>query len=50
MMELRIMITLIVMRFKFLPVPPEFGGFQAHEQLLRPPRQCYVRLEEVECE
>lgn len=45
MMELRIMIVLITLRFKFLPVPPEFNGFQAKEELLRAPQQCYVRLE-----
>lgn len=45
MMELRIMITLTAMSFKFLPVPPEFNSFQANEELLRPPKQCYVRLE-----
>ncbi|XXG97385.1 hypothetical protein Hte_003686 [Hypoxylon texense] len=45
MMELRIMITLTVMSFKFLPVPPELNSFQVNEQLLRPPRQCFVKLE-----
>ncbi|KAI1374881.1 cytochrome P450 [Hypoxylon crocopeplum] len=45
MMELRIMITLTVMSFKFLPVPPELNSFQATEQLLRTPRQCFVKLE-----
>ncbi|KAI6085660.1 cytochrome P450 [Hypoxylon rubiginosum] len=45
MMELRIMITLTTMSFKFLPVPPELNSFQATEQLLRTPRQCYLRLE-----
>lgn len=47
MMELRIMITLIVMSFKFLPVPPEFNSFQVTEQLLRTPRQCFLKLEAV---
>ncbi|KAI0834304.1 cytochrome P450 [Hypoxylon sp. FL0890] len=47
MMELRIMITLIIMSFKFLPVPPELNSFQAVEQLLRTPRQCFVKLEAV---
>ncbi|KAI0885023.1 cytochrome P450 [Annulohypoxylon maeteangense] len=47
MMELRIMIVLIVMSFKFLPIPPEFNSFQVHEQLLRVPRQCFVKLETV---
>ncbi|KAI0181666.1 cytochrome P450 [Hypoxylon sp. FL1284] len=45
MMELRIMIVLVVMRFKFLPVPPELNSFQVNEQLLRPPQQCFVKLE-----
>ncbi|OTA86309.1 hypothetical protein M434DRAFT_82190 [Hypoxylon sp. CO27-5] len=47
MMELRIMITLTVMSFKFLPVPPELNSFQAVEELLRTPRQCFVKLEAV---
>ncbi|KAI0853838.1 cytochrome P450 [Daldinia vernicosa] len=38
MLELRITIALIVMSFKFLPIPPEFNSFQATEQLLRSPR------------
>ncbi|RYP75435.1 hypothetical protein DL769_003829 [Monosporascus sp. CRB-8-3] len=45
MMELRIMITLNVMSFKFLPVPPELNSFQVKEELLRPPHQCFVKLE-----
>ncbi|KAI1798530.1 cytochrome P450 [Daldinia bambusicola] len=45
MLELRIMLALIVMSFKFLPVPAEFNSFQAIELLLRAPRQCYVKLE-----
>ncbi|KAI1084678.1 cytochrome P450 [Whalleya microplaca] len=45
MMELRIMITLTVMSFKFLPLPPELDNFQATELLLRQPRQCFVKLE-----
>ncbi|KAI1214429.1 cytochrome P450 [Annulohypoxylon truncatum] len=47
MIELRIMIVLTVMKFKFLPVTPEFNSFQVHEQLLRAPRQCFVKLEAV---
>ncbi|XDG03650.1 hypothetical protein ABKA04_003265 [Annulohypoxylon sp. FPYF3050] len=47
MMELRIMIVLTVMSFKFLPVPPKVNSFQVHEQLLRAPRQCFVKLEAV---
>ncbi|KAI1452290.1 cytochrome P450 [Annulohypoxylon moriforme] len=47
MMELRIMIVLTTMSFKFLPVPPGFNSFQVDEQLLRAPRQCFVRLEAV---
>ncbi|RYP49273.1 hypothetical protein DL768_004996 [Monosporascus sp. mg162] len=45
MMELRILITLTVMSFKFLPVPPELNSFQVKEELLRPPHQCFVKLE-----
>ncbi|RYP13398.1 hypothetical protein DL767_010756 [Monosporascus sp. MG133] len=45
MMELRIMITLTVISFKFLPVPPELNSFQAKEELLRSPHQCFVKLE-----
>ncbi|KAI0002665.1 cytochrome P450 [Xylariaceae sp. FL0662B] len=45
MTELRIMITLTVMSFKFLPLPPELNSFQATELLLRQPRQCFVKLE-----
>ncbi|KAI1410986.1 cytochrome P450 [Hypoxylon sp. FL1857] len=47
MMELRIMIALTVMSFKFLPVPVELNSFQAVEQLLRTPQQCFVKLEAV---
>ncbi|KAI1389090.1 cytochrome P450 [Hypoxylon trugodes] len=45
MMELRIMITLVVMSFKLLPIPPELNSFQVTEQLLRSPKQCFVKLE-----
>ncbi|RYP71942.1 hypothetical protein DL771_004545 [Monosporascus sp. 5C6A] len=45
MMELRIMTTLTVMSFKFLPVPPELNSFQVKEELLRSPHQCFVKLE-----
>ncbi|KAK6955878.1 hypothetical protein Daesc_003523 [Daldinia eschscholtzii] len=47
MLELRIMVVLTIMSFKFLPVPAEFNSFQVIEQLLRAPRQCYVKLEAV---
>ncbi|KAI1471124.1 cytochrome P450 [Daldinia caldariorum] len=46
-MELRIIVTLIIMSFKFLPVPAELNSFHVNEQLLRAPRQCYVKLEAV---
>ncbi|KAI1767041.1 cytochrome P450 [Hypoxylon sp. FL1150] len=45
MMELRIMITLIIMRFKMRPVPLELNSFQVTEKLLRTPRQCFLKLE-----
>ncbi|RYP14064.1 hypothetical protein DL765_006598 [Monosporascus sp. GIB2] len=45
LMELRIMITLTVMSFRFLPVPPELNSFQVREELLRSPHQCFVKLE-----
>ncbi|KAI0019469.1 cytochrome P450 [Xylariomycetidae sp. FL0641] len=44
-MELQIMITLVTLSFRFLPVPAELNSFQVTEAVLRPPVQCFVKLE-----
>lgn len=43
-LELRMVITLIILNFKFEPVPQELNGDLAEELLTRKPRQCYVKL------
>ncbi|KAK7926796.1 hypothetical protein PG985_003794 [Apiospora marii] len=47
MMELRVMICVVTLKFKFLPVPDELNSPLAHERLLRAPLQCYVKLQPV---
>lgn len=47
MMELRVMICVVTLKFKFLPVPNELNSHLAHERLLRAPLQCYVKLQPV---
>ncbi|KAK8033628.1 cytochrome P450 oxidoreductase [Apiospora marii] len=47
MMELRVMICVVTLKFKFLPIPDELNSPLAHERLLRAPLQCYVNLQPV---
>lgn len=42
--ELRIIITLLVLSFEFLPLPEELSGMAAEERLFRRPRMCHVTL------
>ncbi|KAH6694019.1 cytochrome P450 [Plectosphaerella plurivora] len=45
--EMRIMITLLIWRFKLLECPEKLSGYGATDELTRKPQQCYVRLEPV---
>ena len=44
MRELRIIITMIVLSFEFLPLPAEQSSMVAEERLFRKPRVCRVKL------
>lgn len=43
--ELRIMIVLLVLNFRFLPVPEPFNSPAGLQRVLRTAQQCYVKLE-----
>jgi cytochrome P450 len=44
MLELRVVITVLVMSFRFEAIPDELNGFQGRTQALRAPSQGFVRL------
>jgi cytochrome P450 len=43
-MELRILLTLIVWNFEFLPCPPELSSYAGKDGLTHRPQQCYARI------
>ncbi|RYP41638.1 hypothetical protein DL767_000843 [Monosporascus sp. MG133] len=43
-LELRLVVTLLVWNFEFLPIPPELGNWDTYEMLIRKPCSCLVRL------
>lgn len=45
MHELKIMITLTTLSFKFAPLPDHLDNMRANETLFRKPVDCSVRLE-----
>jgi hypothetical protein len=45
--EMRIMITFLMLSFEFAGVPEELAGFEQHVRLTNEPRTCYVRLKEL---
>lgn len=47
LLELKIIVTLVIWRFKLLPTPPALSSFQAQDKLTHQPRQCYLRLTEA---
>ncbi|KAM5471942.1 hypothetical protein MauCBS54593_003349 [Microsporum audouinii] len=42
--ELRVVLTLLVLNFQFMPVPDELDSFGGLQKILRHPQQCYVKL------
>lgn len=46
-MELRMLVTMAVWTFEFLPVPAALGGMHAYDTLTHKPTNCYVRLRET---
>ncbi|KAH6842953.1 cytochrome P450 monooxygenase [Chaetomium sp. MPI-CAGE-AT-0009] len=45
--EARILLTLLVWHFDFLPGPPELSGYGAIMKATNEPRDCFVRLREI---
>ncbi|CAN8096988.1 unnamed protein product [Discula destructiva] len=46
-MQLRVMITLMIWNFEFLPVEERLSSFIMHETTVAGPRECYIRLKEA---
>lgn len=44
MQELRIVILLLVLNFRFESIPDIYNGYQGRTKALRAPKQVYVRL------
>jgi cytochrome P450 len=47
MMELRILLAMMVLRFNFVHLPPELSKYTSYDGLTRAPSCCYVKLESV---
>ncbi|KAI9902089.1 hypothetical protein N3K66_003906 [Trichothecium roseum] len=47
-LELRIILTLLLWRFRLHKCPEDLSGYRAVETLTHKPKQCYVQLEEIE--
>ena len=45
MMELRILLATLVLRFKFVQLSPELSRYTSYDGLTRAPSCCYVKLE-----
>lgn len=45
--ELKLVLTLLVWSFGFLPCPPQFPSYEGVEALTRKPAQCFVKLQPV---
>ncbi|RYP90146.1 hypothetical protein DL770_003768 [Monosporascus sp. CRB-9-2] len=43
-LELRLVVTLLVWNFEFLPIPPELDNWDIFDHLIYKPRSCLVRL------
>ncbi|KAK4447384.1 cytochrome P450 3A24 [Podospora aff. communis PSN243] len=43
-LELRIIITTLVLNFEFLPLPEKLTGMEAYEEVFRKPRAAHVKL------
>ncbi|RYP66003.1 hypothetical protein DL769_006160 [Monosporascus sp. CRB-8-3] len=43
-LELRIVVTLLVWNFEFLPIPAELDSWDTYDLLIHKPRSCLVRL------
>ena len=48
MMELRILLTMLVLRFKFVQLPSELSKYSSYDGLTKTPSCCYVKLEKVD--
>ncbi|KAJ4294974.1 hypothetical protein N0V88_005215 [Collariella sp. IMI 366227] len=47
LLQLRIQLTLLVLRFRLLKTPVELSGYDAVQRVTREPKQCYVRLSDA---
>ncbi|KAK3489021.1 uncharacterized protein B0T23DRAFT_421819 [Neurospora hispaniola] len=47
MQELRMMIVLLTLSFKFLPLPESLNGMEGRQMVLRSRQQCYVKVEVI---
>ncbi|KAI1375643.1 cytochrome P450 [Hypoxylon crocopeplum] len=47
-LELRILLSLIVWNFRLVQCPPELSNYEQNAGITHKPRQCYVRLQEIE--
>lgn len=45
--ELKLLVTLLVWTFEFLPCPEELSSYEDIEGLTRKPKQCYVSLKTI---
>lgn len=43
-LEMRILVTLLIWNFEFLPTPLHLSGYDANAQLTHKPKQFYVKL------
>lgn len=46
-LEMRILVTVMVWTYEFLPVPEKLAGWEAVDTLTHKPQNCYVRLRET---
>lgn len=46
-LQIKILLVLLLWKFKLKPVPENLGGFVPVEKLTRQPERCYVSLEKV---
>ena len=44
MLELRIIVTTLMLNFEFIPLPAEMAGLEAEEEVFRKPKTAFVKL------
>lgn len=48
MLDLRVFVVVLVLNFKFLPIPDEQDSWAADEAIFQCPKQALVRLEALD--